>query len=84
MTEQERLKQIPNIHNSKYRRQYKKAMTGKSLRSAVNSFCLECVAYERVEVAKCTDTGCPLFQYRPYKNTDRLSVGSEEILSENN
>jgi len=60
---EERLKQIPKPYRSTYR----KAMRGRSLRAAVNSYCLECVWYSRDEVKKCPDKGCPLYPYRPYK-----------------
>jgi len=60
---EERLKQIPKSYRSAYR----KAMRGRSLRAAVNSFCLECVGYQREEVKICPDKGCPLYPYRPYK-----------------
>jgi len=49
-----------------YRETYKRAMTGKSLRAAVNSFCLECVCWQREEVKLCTAIDCPLYPYRPY------------------
>jgi len=52
---------------AKYRRLYVRAMTGRSLRAAVNAFCLECVAYQRDEVRHCTAATCPLFAHRPYK-----------------
>ncbi len=50
-----------------YRGIYDRAVSGKSLRAAVNSFCLECVMWQRVEVRLCTSLACPLFPYRPYK-----------------
>jgi len=59
----ERRKQIPN----RYKRIYKKAMRGRSLKTAVQAFCLECVCWQRLEVEKCTDEACPLFPYRPYQ-----------------
>lgn len=43
---------------------YEKARTGKSRRYAIYAFCHECMGYQREEVEACTDTGCPLFQYR--------------------
>lgn len=50
-----------------YRGIYDKAMTGKSLRAAVNAFCLECVMWQREEVRLCPSTPCPLWLYRPYR-----------------
>jgi hypothetical protein len=44
---------------------YKKAMSGRSHANAIKSFCWECMGYERAAVADCTDTGCPLYPYRP-------------------
>jgi hypothetical protein len=48
----------------KYRKQYQRAMSGKSRKAAMDSFCAECVAYDPKEVRLCTDKGCPLFPYR--------------------
>ena len=61
-----RLKNIPPMYKGIYR----KAMTGKSFRAAMHAQCLECVMWQRIEVAKCTDKGCPLYNYRPYKEED--------------
>ena len=58
-----RLKQMPES----YRAKYKKAVTRKSMRAAINSQCLECCGYQRTEVSVCTDLGCPLYLYRPYQ-----------------
>lgn len=57
---------IPRIGG--YQKLYDKAMTGKSRKSAMKAFCLECCGWERTEVHLCSDTGCPLYLYRPYKN----------------
>ena len=62
-----KMAQIPKV----YREKYKKAMTGKSLRAAVDSFCVECTAYQREEVKLCTSPSCPLYPYRPYKETSK-------------
>ena len=51
----------------KYQGIYDRAMSGKSRKAAIRAFCLECCGWERNEVALCTDPGCPLFPYRPYK-----------------
>lgn len=67
MTPEKRLEQIPDMYDGAYRKNYKKAMQGKSLRTAVNCFCLECTGYEKQYITTCTDSGCPLFPYRPYK-----------------
>jgi hypothetical protein len=44
---------------------YQKAMTGKSRKAAVHAFCLECCGWQINEVFQCTDSGCPLYPYRP-------------------
>jgi hypothetical protein len=51
---------------------YLKAAEGKaSPREAIKAQCLECVAWNRAEVRRCTATACPLWMYRPW-------TGSEE------
>ena len=62
-SQNERLNQMP----ARYHATYRKAMSGRSLRAAVNAHCLECVAWEREEVRLCTAPGCPLYHYRPYQ-----------------
>ncbi len=69
---------IPKIHH----RIYDRAMQGKSLKSAVKSFCLECVCWQKEEVRHCTSLICPLYPYRPYKEkskqaSQRLVFGAE-------
>ena len=66
------LKEIPPIH----RATYKKAVAGKSLRAAVNSFCAECTMWQREEVRLCTSLACQLYPYRPYKKKSKQA--SEE------
>jgi hypothetical protein len=47
-----------------YRAKYEAGMTGKSRKSAVRTFCLECMGWSAFGVRKCTSPGCPLFPYR--------------------
>lgn len=54
---------MPEIHRATYDR----AMQGKSLKSGVKSFCLECMGWQKEEVRLCCSPACPLFPYRPYK-----------------
>jgi hypothetical protein len=61
---EQRRKQMPDIH----RANYDKAMRGKSMKAAIKAFCLECVQWQKEEVRLCTDLGCSLYPYRPYKN----------------
>lgn len=46
---------------------YKKAMTGRSIKAAIKAACLECVGWQRKEIKSCTSLACPLYPYRPYK-----------------
>jgi len=46
---------------------YVKAMSGKSPAAGIRAHCLECVGWQRREVARCTAVACPLWPYRPYK-----------------
>ena len=53
----------------KYKARYLRALSGKSMRAGVSSFCAECVGWEGLpdSVRSCTAPGCPLFPYRPYR-----------------
>ena len=71
-----------------YRATYNKAVTGKSLRAAINAFCLECVCWQRKEIQLCTSLSCPLFAVRPYqlpqKARDGGFIGAESKKSQGN
>lgn len=54
-----------------YRRNYEKAVSGRSLRAAVNASWLECVMWQRVEVRLCPSYPCPLWPYRPYQDVSK-------------
>lgn len=64
---------IPDFFHGSYRRNYDKAMTGKSLRAAVDSKCLDCMCWQAAEVRKCTIVTCPLHPYRPYSEKNQQS-----------
>jgi hypothetical protein len=66
---EQRRKQMPDIH----RANYDNAMRGKSKKAAIRAFCLMCVQWQKEEVRLCTDLGCPLYPYRPYKNKSNHS-----------
>lgn len=67
--------QMPRI----YRATYNRAVSGRSLRAAVNSFCAECCMWQREEVRLCTSLACPLWPYRPYRGkTKRGSKNTSE------
>jgi len=46
---------------------FKRAYSGKSKASGIKAKCLDCVGFQRIEVAECEAVTCQLFQYRPYK-----------------
>ena len=71
---------IPDLFHGSYRRAYDKAMSGKSLRAAIDSKCLDCVCWEQVEVKKCTAVTCPLHPYRPYRadSTQQQACGAAD------
>jgi len=58
---------IPGLFHGSYRKKYDKAMSGKSIRSAIDIKCLECMCWRQAEVKKCNIVSCPLWPYRPYK-----------------
>ena len=58
-----RREQMPKIHQAAY----KSAVSGKSRKNAVKSFCLMCVGWQKEEVRLCTDLACQLYPYRPYR-----------------
>ncbi len=64
---EERLAQMPES----YRNCYRKAVSGKSKAAGLKSLCLECVGWQRTEITDCTDEGCPLWPYQPYRNASR-------------
>ena len=64
------------------RKVYDIAMTGRSLRAAVNSQCIECMGYQFKEVRLCVSPQCPLFPYRPvqgisYNVSEPVESGAE-------
>ncbi len=68
----ERKEQMSKIH----RANYDKAMKGRSMKAAIKAFCLMCVQWQKEEVRLCTDLGCSLYPYKPYKSrSNRVSEG---------
>ncbi len=63
----ERLGNIPRA----YKATYERAVKGKSLRAAINSFCLECVCWSIEEIRNCSDLACPLYAVRPYQESSQ-------------
>jgi hypothetical protein len=58
-----------------YRANYDKAVSGNSLRAAINSQCLECVYWHIEDVRSCTDLACPLWKVRPYQDISQNKAG---------
>jgi len=68
---------MPKIYRGKYR----KALKGHSLRAALDSLCLDCTNWQRVEVKNCPITTCPLHKYRPYRErsaSQERTLGAEK------
>ena len=40
--------------------------------AAIKLHCLQCVGYERAEVAKCSSWYCPMWPFRPYQVGERI------------
>ena len=74
----ERRSQIPR----KYRRLYDRAVSGKSLRAAINAQCLECCEWVSREVTLCTDLGCPLYRVRGYQGSSQSASEGHLISAE--
>ena len=68
---------IPGIYNGAYRKQYDKAMSGKSLRAAVNAKCADCMNWQGVEVRLCDIVTCSLHPYRPGRSRQTEPVTLE-------
>ena len=62
-----------------YRATYDKAVSGRSLRAAINSFCLECICWQIEEIRNCTDLACPLYAVRPYQLPQNAHEGHSAL-----
>jgi len=67
----------------RYLNTFRRAYAGKSLRAAVNAFCIECMGFEYAAIRDCTAPACPLFLYRPGRRNKvsaivALAKGEEE------
>ena len=58
-----KIREMPPVR----RRTYLLAVTGRSRRMAVRSFCLECMGWSKREAQACNTISCPLWPYRPYR-----------------
>lgn len=46
---------------------YLRALRGRSMAAAIKAHCMECVGWNRGDVAGCTSVACALYPYRPFK-----------------
>jgi len=53
------------------RRTYLRAVLGRSMAAAVKAHCMECVCWDRREVALCTALACALYPYRPFVSPEK-------------
>lgn len=67
---------------SAYRGIYDRAVSGQSLRAAVNAQCLECVYWKKDEIRNCPDAACPLFAVRPYQHSPQTARNGQDIAAE--
>ena len=74
----ERRADMPKIH----RANYDEAVSGKSRKAAIKAFRLECVCWQKEEVRLCTSLACPLYPYRPYKNSSKQAPESISLRAE--
>lgn len=65
-----------------YRGIYDRAVSGKSLRACINSFCLECVCWQKKEVRLCTSLACSMYAVRPYQKKAVKPAHSSKEASE--
>jgi hypothetical protein len=54
-----------------------------NVRALVALKCLDCCCWQRVEIAECACTTCPLYPIRPYKGTAHKAGASERDHGEN-
>lgn len=64
----------------KYHNVVDKAAAG-SLKAKVKLKCLDCVAYQKKEIALCTLTDCGLWTVRPYKDKRSLTEAGRKTIS---
>ena len=67
-----------------FRKVYDIAMSGRSLRAAVNSQCIQCVGYVFSEIKQCSSPKCPLFPSRPLRGVSYGVSGIGQSSAESN
>jgi len=83
--DQQRIEEHRASMPRQYRKVYDVAMSGRSLRAAVNSFCIECMGYVFSEVRQCCSPDCPLYPYRPLRGVSYgiSGIGQSSIEGKN-
>lgn len=77
-TRQEQIARQRKAMPERYRKTYDRAVNHESMRAAVNARCLDCCAWQRIEVRDCPALSCPLWAYRPYRETRQNRRESQE------
>jgi len=63
----EYMQNLPDIFKGSYKKDYRIAMSGKSMKKAIKMKCLDCCCWVVKEVKLCSVITCPLYAYRPYR-----------------
>ncbi len=66
----------------KYPKTIARAATG-SRQSAIKLMCLECVGGVKADIKACSDGGCPLHPYRPWKIDSSVKSAEKKPVPEN-
>ncbi|MGB2863070.1 MAG: hypothetical protein WBC05_07070 [Sedimentisphaerales bacterium] len=61
---------IPDLFHGKFRKQWDKAISKKSMRAALNAKCADCMCWQNTGIKRCDIITCPLWQYRPLQDKD--------------
>lgn len=75
---QDGFKQLRQTTPERWRPLVNKLSQQGSMRAAVALKCLDCTAFQPVEIKLCTCTSCPLYAFRPYKG----KLDTEEKMDE--
>ncbi len=78
----ERVKQKLEGMPPRYRGKFTKAISGRSVKAAVHSYCAECVGWEDVahEVRNCTVPDCPFRPWRPYQQHPKKGTPGRSVV----
>jgi hypothetical protein len=54
-----------------------------SPRAAIKAMCLVCLDFDRSEIGHCTAHACPLWEYRPYVDSEPVGTANLQAGEEN-